>query len=209
MNTYIYFMRHGETDANKVLMVQGHTDIPLNSGGLSQAQSAGERLQEMHFDAIYSSDLSRAATTAKYAAGSRDVVYTKELREWYFGDWQGKTLTEIEKIYPEQFKLYKSNSPLFHPENGESAGEFIARVKKFMQDIAKKHRGQNVLCVSHGGYIRTALQYVMNVEQLVMKPRVDNTSISRFKTTDDGQTWQLVLWNDICHLTDYRESEGV
>ena len=209
MDTYIYFLRHGETDANKISMVQGHTDIPLNSNGLQQAQLAGTRLQKIHFAAVYSSDLSRAAVTASFAANGKKIIHTAKLREWHLGNWQGKTLNELEKIYPEEFLLYKNNSPLFRPANGESAKEFLERAKKFMQDTAEKHQGQTVLCVSHGGFIRTVLQYVMNIESFIVKPRVDNTAISCFKTSDNGKSWQLILWNDTAHLTDFRESEGV
>lgn len=209
MDTYIYFLRHGETDANKIVMVQGHTDIPLNSNGLQQAQLAGARLRKIHFDAIYSSDLSRAADTANFTTDNKNIIHTEKLREWHLGDWQGKTIIEIEKIFPEEFQLYKNNSPLFRPANGESAKEFLERAKNFMENIAAEHQGQTILCVSHGGFIRTVLQYVMNIESFTVKPRVDNTSISCFKTSDNGKSWQLILWNDTCHLKNFNESEGI
>ena len=75
METTVYFLRHGETDANINGIIQGQSDVPLNENGIIQAEIAGKRMLKMHFDAIYSSDLSRAAKTAQYAAYSRNIIY--------------------------------------------------------------------------------------------------------------------------------------
>ena len=63
--TRICFVRHGETDWNIQLRMQGHVDIPLNATGLAQAQALGRHFSEgMRADALYSSDLWRARQTA-------------------------------------------------------------------------------------------------------------------------------------------------
>ena len=209
MATVIYFLRHGETNSNKNKFIQGHLDIPLNQNGLKQAELAGKKLQKIHFDAIYSSDLSRSVKTAEYVANGKEIIHLAELREWYLGDWQGKSFAEIEKLYPDELQLYRECSPDFTPKSGESKKEFRKRISDTMKKLAEKHPDGTILCVSHGGFIRTALLNVMNMERFHTRPRTDNTAISCFKTSDNGKSWQLIFWNDTCHLENFTESEGV
>ena len=176
------------------------SDIPLNQNGINQAELAAKRLNNLHFDCIYSSDLIRAKVTAEYAAAGRNIIYTAQLREWFFGKWQDKTFPEIEKLFPENLKKYRSLDPSFCPDDGESNQLFRQRSADFMQMLAEKHKNQTVLCVSHGGFIRTVLQNALQIERFSVYPRMDNTAVSCFKTSNNGKSWQLVLWNDTSHL---------
>ncbi len=200
MAATLYFVRHGETDANVTDKIQGQTDIPLNARGIAQAKLVSERLKGMHFDAIYSSPLSRAAATAQAIANGREIIFLPELMEWNLGEWQGKSLTEIKEKYPEEHKLYFRNSIYFRPSGGESRREFRDRAELVLDIIAKNHDGQTVLCVTHGGFMRAVLLTVMDMEKYPAAARIDNTSISCFKTADAGKTWQLITWNDHSHL---------
>ena len=61
----VYIVRHGQTEENKQKIIQGHLDTLLNSEGKSQANVVASALKDVPFDACYSSDLRRAADTAK------------------------------------------------------------------------------------------------------------------------------------------------
>ena len=61
----VYIVRHGETEENKQKIVQGHLDTPLNSEGERQSDIVASALKDVPFDVCYSSDLRRAADTAK------------------------------------------------------------------------------------------------------------------------------------------------
>ena len=63
--TRLIAVRHGETAWNRVSRIQGHTDIPLNEAGQWQARQVGQAVAAEGVDAIYSSDLLRAADTAR------------------------------------------------------------------------------------------------------------------------------------------------
>ncbi len=200
-STTVYFVRHGQTAANAGSIIQGHMDVPLDELGLTQANIVAGRLKDFPFDAIYSSDLSRASVTAEKIAGSRPVITTEQLREWHLGHWQGKSLEEIKTIFKEEYQWYLTDDPEFTVVDGESSREFAERAKNFMKEIADKHPGQNVLCVSHGGFLTKVFKNAMQVESLPHRPRIFNTAICCFRTIDRGETWQLVFWNDASHLT--------
>ena len=55
----IYLIRHGETEWNEKKLIQGHSDIPLNEKGKLQSEQLGEKLKDIHFEAVFSSDLIR------------------------------------------------------------------------------------------------------------------------------------------------------
>jgi len=81
----IYITRHGETEWNVAGRIQGHTDVSLSERGREQARMLARRLASVPIDAVYSSDLLRAAETARVAVGEREVpvTFTEELREFY------------------------------------------------------------------------------------------------------------------------------
>ena len=61
----LFVFRHGETDWNREGRLQGHTDTPLNATGLAQAEALAEQLRRHRLEAVVSSDLLRARTTAR------------------------------------------------------------------------------------------------------------------------------------------------
>ena len=207
MTTAVCFVRHGETEANVTDRLQGQSDVPLNALGLVQAETVAKRLKDEEFDVIYSSDLSRAFATAEKIAAGRPVIASTELREWFFGDWQGMTLQEITARYPEEFGLFKQGSLDFVPPGGESSREFLDRAGRFMQMLAEKHAGKRILCVSHGGFIKQILKFVLRIQTFDRLPACENTAVSRF-ATQDGIRWQLVQWNDASHLKTFNRSTG-
>ena len=208
METTVYFVRHGETAENAGGVVQGQTDVPLNENGLIQARLVGERLKNEPFDVILSSDLQRAAITARAIANGREIIYTPRLREWGLGHWQGKNIHLIQEIYPEEHHLYKTGSPDFLPEGGESRREFYERAIRFLEDTAEKYAGKKILCVTHGGFLRNIILWISGPEVCgAVPPCVGNTSISCIRKGEGD--WQIVFWNDMEHLERSIESDGV
>jgi 2,3-bisphosphoglycerate-dependent phosphoglycerate mutase len=87
----LFLFRHGETDWNREGRLQGHADTPLNAAGLAQAQALGGSLRPHRLDAVVSSDLLRARTTAQIVAEVLQVPLFIEsgLRETDFGAAEG------------------------------------------------------------------------------------------------------------------------
>jgi len=71
----IYLVRHGETQANRDEIIQGHLDAALNDKGFEQARLLGEALKRIKFHHVaFSSDLSRAVSVSDTFRASVDVA---------------------------------------------------------------------------------------------------------------------------------------
>ena len=95
MNTMkIWIARHGQTDLNYARRMQGRTDEPLNSTGISQAQAMRSLLLAeyggLRFDAVFSSPLKRAVETASIIGGipAEEVRIDSRLIETDFGIYE-------------------------------------------------------------------------------------------------------------------------
>ena len=86
----IWITRHGQTKYNKMKLMQGRTDEPLNETGIAQAKAARERIGDVHFDAVYASPLDRAIVTGAIIGGvSRDeVIIDERIIETDFGKYE-------------------------------------------------------------------------------------------------------------------------
>jgi broad specificity phosphatase PhoE len=163
--TTIHLARHGETDWNRELRWQGHSDPPLNALGRRQARALAEALHGTSLAAVYSSDLARASETAEIVANRLDLPVKVEpaLREIDVGSWEGLTLTEIEARFPEAVARWEQEGA--HGwEGGESHDQMAHRVRAAVQSIAAKHEGDELLVVTHGGPIRALKAFAAGLD---------------------------------------------
>src|SRR3989344_5231524 len=100
--------RHGETIENKMGIIQGHLPGKLSKLGKEQAKKLAKRLKNEKIDFIYSSDLARAADTAKEIAKFHPIIpveFVEDLRERYLGSFQG---TKTNEIHDDKIHLLES-----------------------------------------------------------------------------------------------------
>ncbi len=149
--TTLILARHGETDWNRELRIQGSSDIELNELGRKQAHALAQELEHVELQAIYTSDLSRARATAQAVAASHglDVRLDPRLRERSFGCWEGLTREDVAAL------------PEGSQHDGESNDEVRERVLEAVQAIADTHPGEQVLVVSHGGALNTLWHHAL------------------------------------------------
>jgi len=202
--TRVLAVRHGETDWNAALRIQGHTDIALNERGRWQAAQLARALADEELHAVYSSDLQRAHATAHAVAVNAGLAVQHDLglRERGFGDFEGLTFAEIEARNPEHARRWRQRDPGFAPGGGgESLQRFYARCVATAAALAARHRGQTVLLVAHGGVLdclyRAATRVALDAPR---SWQLGNATVNRLLHTDDGFT--LVGWNDAAHLHD-------
>lgn len=136
----VYLARHGETDWSKAGRHTGRTDVPLTAQGEADGRRLGERLRGTSFARIFSSPLVRARRTAELAGYSPEIE--PDLQEWDYGEYEGKTSTEIRATRPE-WVLFRDGPP-----GGESVAEVATRVDRLAAKL--KALSGNVLCFAHG-----------------------------------------------------------
>lgn len=208
--TRILAIRHGETAWNVDTRLQGHLDIPLNDMGLRQAQHLAQALvQREAIDAIYTSDLSRAHTTALAIAQAvgRSVRVHAGLRERHFGAFQGRTFAQIETELPEQAWHWRKRTPEWTPPGGgESLIVLRDRVIKTVDALAAAHAGQHMVLVAHGGVLDILYRAATRLD--LQAPRtwqLTNTAVNRLLWSPQGLS--LVGWGDTSHLDAMAQDE--
>ena len=154
-------LRHGQTTWNIERRFQGHSDIPLDETGREQAERAGRMLAALRPDAIVSSDLARATSTAQPLARLTGLVVTldKDLRERSGGVWEGLTDKEIRERYPKERETWD-------PPEGESRGVVAERVAIAIRRAADGlPPGGLAVLVSHGAAIRLGMERVLGIPE--------------------------------------------
>ena len=197
----ILALRHGETEWNRDARIQGHLDIGLNARGRRQAELAAQALEGEPLEAVYCSDLRRAADTAWPLARARGLepVALSTLRERAFGPFEGLTFHDIRERFPEEAERWRKRDPHWTPAGGESLTAFRARALAAVEALARQHMGQSIAIVAHGGTMD--LLYREATRQALDAPRtweLGNAAINRLLWSPQG--FALVGWADAGHL---------
>jgi probable phosphoglycerate mutase len=152
----LWLVRHGETDWNRLGIVQGHQDAPeLTARGRRQADRAASLLAPEPVQAIFSSDLRRARATAASIAHrvGRTVIIDDRLRERSFGIAEGSPVASIASAVTglEDDRVVDSS---VHPVGGESLEDVFRRCHAFVGWLASSEPTGDVVIVAHGGSLR-------------------------------------------------------
>jgi broad specificity phosphatase PhoE len=134
-----YFLRHGQTETNRLGLIAGMRDVELNATGRREALAAAEALRERGIGAIYSSPLGRARHTAQCVADALGLPVTliAELAERNWGELEGR---------PRELRRLEATPP-----GGEGPQEFARRTLAGLQKIP----GEPLpLIVAHSGTYR-------------------------------------------------------
>jgi broad specificity phosphatase PhoE len=188
----LILVRHGETEENKKGILQGHMHGTLSKEGIDQAKRLAKRLSKEKIDAIYSSDLKRAADTAKEIVKYHPEIplsFTEELREINLGSNTGKKKAEID--------------PKHWPSDSETPEQIQERARKLIDRIYKKHPKDTVLFVSHNGFKKNIIRYITNksLDETQSMPGFGNTSVSIFEIKENNNH-KILLLNCTKHLDD-------
>jgi len=193
----IVLVRHGETDYNREDRWQGSaSDVPLNERGREQARAVAAALVEAfdrHVVAAHTSDLSRARETATILAARLGVPVREEpaLRELSHGRWEGRTHAEVAELWPGDYAAYEADPFEVRRGGGDSYADLEARLWPALERMARSHRGQRIVAVSHGGPIRLALSRILD------RPLADRDALgvgngSWFEVERSPEGWSLV-----------------
>ncbi|MDQ0895079.1 histidine phosphatase family protein [Agromyces ramosus] len=178
---HIALIRHGQTDWNLALRMQGRTDIPLNDTGREQARVAASVLANEPWDVVVSSPLGRARETAEIIAATLGVplgASYDELVEQDFGVAEGTHVAELETRWPDRDFAGKEPDDAVGP-----------RGIRGLERIALDHPRARVLAVAHGTLIRYTLAAITGHETWHY-PKLDNASSSLVRFTD--ASWRVL-----------------
>lgn len=199
--TKLFIVRHGQTEWNILKKIQGHANASLTETGLLQGDMVAKRLGKEDIDIIYSSDLDRAKITAGKIsqATNAQLILTEELREMSFGIWEGMLFEEVKAKYPEDFKKWMEAPEFLNIPEGETLELLENRMEKVINEILEKHKGKNIVIVSHGTALKTLILHLLNMPLTNYKNlAMDNVSLSIVEKRDYNNV--LKLYNDTGHL---------
>ena len=163
MERLLFLFRHGETDWNRQGRLQGHTDTPLNATGLAQAEALTERLRPHRLDAVMSSDLARAWTTARIVAEGLGVplISAPGLREANIGEAEGLYWPEVKSRFGETLteRWFTDDDAAFPGgETGlETRTRGLAALRRFI--AAQPYRRVGVS--THGAMVRQLMKHAL------------------------------------------------
>lgn len=208
--TEIWFIRHGETDWNRERRLQGWQDIPLNAAGVEQAARLAERLRadaaRTPFAALYSSDLLRARATAQPLSEALGLALRTEpgIRERRFGVLEGLPFERLDELAPQAAASWRSRDPLRPLEGGETLGSFHERIVAAVDGMARRHRGERILAVTHGGALDLIWRQANGTALDAPRSTVlHNVGINRVRVAESG--WEILDWGDVAHMQTARD----
>ena len=163
--TEIILIRHGETEWNSQLRMQGHSNSALSAVGREQIQALGEWMKNVSFDHIYSSDSLRARQTAEAITQySGDTLqFDQRIREKNLGVFEGLTSIEAREQHPEIYRLFKTGGANYVINEGESTQQVLDRALEFIEEIRFKHSEQRVVMVTHGGFVKVLMKHTLGI----------------------------------------------
>ena len=155
----LYIIRHGKTEMNAKMLMQGRSDHPLNEAGIAQAEEAAERFAEMgvRIDKVYTSPLVRALQTAKKIAPDAELTVDERLIEMDYGPYEGMDLMNPA---PEVIDFFMDFVNVPAPEGMEPLPAIVKRLGNFLEEIAMEAESKNILISTHAIAMKGALEYL-------------------------------------------------
>lgn len=199
----LYIFRHGETEYNKMNIVQGQsTDGDLNETGWEQARKLGNYYREENFELFITSMLKRSMQTFEpLTSFFTDVPSLKmpEVNEIRWGDSEGKPTGKKEvTLFKKVINSWKDGNLDARLPGGESAFELQQRVEKFRDFIFQAHHKKIAVC-THGRTMRAILSYFLFENLRHMESfQHENTGLYLLEIRPEQR--RILASNDISHL---------
>jgi broad specificity phosphatase PhoE len=163
----LFLLRHGQTAMSRGGRFCGRRlDPALTADGVAMADAFCSAYRTMKWQAIYSSPLDRALTTAAPLAHALGlpVEQRDELAELDYGEWDGKVVEEVSRDHHVEYERWTADPAWNPPTGGETAVALAQRMTHVIEEIDRAHDDGNVLVVSHKASIRVALCALLGVD---------------------------------------------
>jgi broad specificity phosphatase PhoE len=189
----VFLARHGETAWSLSGQHTGLTDLPLTERGEQNARRLGRALRGRQFAKVFTSPLQRAVRTCELAGFGGAAEIDKDLVEWNYGQYEGRTSAEIHAERPD-WQLFRDGCP-----GGELPDDVGARADRVVRRV--REAGGNVLLFSSAHFLR-----VLAARWLGLEPAggryflLSTASLSALGYEHSLSEPVIPLWNDTGHL---------
>lgn len=162
----VYYSPHATSVDNEAGRASGHADVPLSQQGRQAAATLARHYADIPVDAVFCSDLRRAADTAALVFGTRGapIIHDARLREFDYG-----TMTQQPREQVEAEFLQRITTPF---PGGESMLTVVERVGAFLYDMLAAYDGKAFVVIGHRG-TKWGLDYWagrQSLEEIVLTP---------------------------------------
>ena len=191
----VYLARHGETAWSLSGQHTGLTDIPLTERGEGNARRLGDRLQGLEFGQVFTSPLRRATRTCELAGFGPVARTDPDLREWNYGDYEGRRTAEILAERPD-WQMFRDGCP-----HGEMPADIGARADRVV--VRARAVEGNVLLFSSGHFLRVLAARWLGLEPAAGRYFVLSTASLSALGYEHGRMEPVIrFWNDTRHVKD-------
>lgn len=208
---YVTLLRHGESIGNAEMRWQGQKDYELTNRGRAQAQALAKRWkqEQVKFDAVISSPLSRAKETAEIIASALDlpIEFDPLWMERDNGQFSGLTGHEVKHnfVHPEFHNPYDPVGV-----DGEGDWELFLRAGQVLNNLLKREPAR-YLIVSHGGLLNLVMHAVVGITPQAnnagLRFRFSNTAFAKLTYYPHQHRWMIDALNDHIHAQDAESEE--
>ena len=208
---HVTFLRHGESVGNAEERHQGRFDFPLTSLGKTQVQALAARwkAEEVTFDCIISSTLSRAMQTAEILASEFNLPIDPDPLwvERHNGHLAGLRHEEAKTLYPQPDFI----NP-YEPYAGTGEGDWalFLRAGQALQSLMQRPVGR-YLVVTHGGLLNQVMYAIIGIapypNSMGPRFRFDNTGFANTSYEPASHIWRILCLNDHAHAQGINSDE--
>lgn len=203
----IYLIRHGQTNYNRMGVVQGGgIDSDLNEFGNRQAQAFFSHYQEVPFDKVYTSTLKRSIQSVQQFI-DKGIPWEKYagLNEINWGYREGIRITpEEDAYYYRVISAWNSGQVDLKIEGGESPNDVQARQKPVLDLILSRPEEKTILICMHGRAMRILLCLMLNYPLHCMD-MFEHQNLCLYKLIYTGNLFRAETFNDVTHVQGIEE----
>lgn len=185
----IILIRHGAIDHKYDGRYIGASDVPLSPEGMEEAAAIGRHLANVNCEHIFASPMLRVRQTLEAALSPgklKTVKFEANIREINFGDWEGKSFSEISEQYPKEVNSWAEYSNKFSFPHGSNLGYFYKRIELFKKTLMDTS-GSTIMVFAHGGVILALICDILGLEKEKMLAfKIDRGSISSLELFENG-----------------------
>ncbi|WP_228266388.1 histidine phosphatase family protein [Ornithinimicrobium ciconiae] len=191
--------RHGETEHNVGGIWQGQLDTDLSARGEQQAAAAAAALSGLGPTRIVSSDLRRAAHTARVLGEvtGLPMEYDERFREIHVGTWQGMTQGDVAAQYPDAVDALSRGEDIVRGDDGESVAHVEERVLAAAQELITDLPDDGALVVAtHGVAGRALVAALIGLPQRQAWLSMGGLRNCHWAELAEHRTgWRMLTWN--------------